>query len=102
MNISNLLHSIKSRFAYGSYLRPARDWFVLLSVWAVLLFGVLLYNIWVFDRLASGNTLGTQIVTAPSIFNRSSLDAIQKVFSDRATEEVKYATGVYHFTDPSL
>ena len=102
MNFSNLLHSIKTRFSYGPYLRPARDWFVLLGVWAALLIGVLLYNVWVFDRLASGNTLGTQIVTTPSIFSRSSLDAIQKVFSDRATEEVKYTTGVYHFTDPSL
>ena len=87
--------------SYGQHLRPSRDWFALLGVGGVLLVGILVYNVWVFNQLASGNTLGAQVTSSPSVFNRSSLDAIQKVFSDRAAEETKYLNGTYHFTDPS-
>lgn len=101
MNFDTIIQKIKSYISYGPHLRPVRDWFMLLGVGAVLLIGILFYNVWVFNQLASGNTLGTQIVSTPSVFNRSSLDAIQKVFADRASEETKYLNGTYHFVDPS-
>jgi hypothetical protein len=101
MNFDTLFKKILWHLTYGSRLKPTRDWYVLLAVGAVLLLGVVLYNVWVFDKLASGQTLGTQTLTAPSLFNRSSLDAIQKVFADRAAEEAKYLNGTYHFADPS-
>ena len=101
MNFDTFFHNIKSHIAYGPHVRPVRDWFALLGIGMVLLVGILLYNVWMFDRLASGNVIGTQIISTPSLFNRSSLDAIQKVFADRSAEETKYLNGTYTFSDPS-
>lgn len=100
MNFS--LESVLKHFRYGARIVPARDWFVLVSFATVILAGVISYHLWLFDNVANGGVIGQARVQAPPVFSRSSLDAIQKIFSDRASEEAKYATGVYTFIDPSV
>lgn len=80
---------------------PVRDWLVLLIASLVALVGIILWNIWAFDTVASGGTIGAPATKAPTTFNNSSLDEIHTLFENRAAEEAKYRTGMYRFTDPS-
>ena len=100
-DLSKSLSSLTKYVRYGEFLRPARDWFVLLSCAAVLFIGVVAWGIWAFDTVASGGTIGGVSEPAAPIFSQQSLDAIHAVFTDRAAENLKYETGAYRFADPS-
>lgn len=80
---------------------PARDWFTLLTCSVVVLVGIIVWNAWAFDTIASGGTIGRVATTTPAVFSRSSLDTIHTIFANRAAEEAKYVTGVYRYADPS-
>lgn len=81
---------------------PKRDWRFLLSLSALVLAGIIVWNIWAFDTVASGGTLGTSTTTSTSLLlNQKSFDTITTIFNQRAAEKVKYETGVYRFADPS-
>ncbi len=103
MNISfsQLISGILARLRYGERPDPQRDWFVLITLAAILLAGVIGWNAWAFDTVAAGGVIGAATVAPPQAFNQSSLEAIQKIFTDRKIEEEKYTTGVYRFVDPS-
>lgn len=96
MTISFLKH-----FQYGTYLNPVRDWLVLLTLSAIMLVGIIVWNVWVFDTVANGGSIGTTATSTFPIFNKSSLDTIHTIFANRAAEKVKYETGTYRFADPS-
>ncbi len=78
-----------------------RDWLVLLTVSAVALIGIVIWNVWTFNVVASGGTIGSPTASTIQPFNQSSLDTIRTVFANREAEEEKYEKGTYSFADPS-
>lgn len=80
---------------------PARDWLALLTLSAIALAGIIVWNAWAFDTVANGGAIGASTTTASSVFNSASLNTIHVIFTNRAAEEAKYQTGVYNYTDPS-
>lgn len=102
MNIFSFVGSHMQRLRYGARLDPVRDWMILLVLSLVMLIGIVAWNIWAFNTVAQGGTIGAPAAGAPMVFSRASLDAINAIFTNRAAEETKYATGVYTFADPSL
>jgi hypothetical protein len=80
---------------------PERDWIILLLSALLVLSGIVAWNVWVFQTVASGGVIGRPAVTPTSVFSQSSLDTIHTVFTDRAVEQAKYVSGAYSYTDPS-
>lgn len=80
---------------------PIRDWLALVMISIVLFIGIVVWNIWAFDTVANGGSIGTAVVDAPPAFSRTSLNAVRDVFSERAAEKMKYETGVYSYAEPS-
>ena len=101
MHISNLIHSLFSRFRSATHFDPMRDWLVLFTLFILAFVSIVVWNAWAFDTVAQGGVIGTSVTSTSPAFNRSSLDAIHTVFAKRAAEEAKYATGVYRYADPS-
>ena len=102
MNIFTAARSFLKRMRSGTTVDPVRDWLVLLTLATITLVGIIVWNVWAFDTVAGGGTIGNTTVKAPEIFSQSSLQTIRTIFENRAAEEAKYETGVYTFTDPSL
>lgn len=102
MTMHNPLGSFAKRMRSFSRLDPARDWIIAFTVAAILLAGIIVWNVWAFDTVAQGGVIGPATTTASPIFSQSSLDAIRTIFANRAAEEVKYTAGAYRFPDPSL
>jgi hypothetical protein len=100
MNISHITSFIQ-RLRYGTHTDPIRDWLSLITLSAIVLVGIIVWNAWAFDTVASGGIIGTSAASMPPAFDQTSLDTIRAIFANRADEELKYATGAYHFTDPS-
>ncbi len=82
-------------------LDPARDWLVLVTLSAIVLAGIIVWNVWTFDTVATGGVIGGQTTTSSPLFNQSSINSIRTIFENRADEEAKYQTGTYRFSDPS-
>lgn len=80
---------------------PVRDWIGVVTVSVFVLIGIVVWNAWAFETIASGGTLGKVATTPSQPFTPSSLPAIQSLFTERSEEEDKYVTGVYRFADPS-
>jgi hypothetical protein len=97
----NKLRAIFSYFQSGNHIDPTRDWFVLLSLAAIIFAGLIGWNAWAFDTVASGGNIGGPAPKSTPLFDASTLDAIHALFETRAAEEAKYRTGVYRYTDPS-
>jgi hypothetical protein len=90
------------RLRTGATYDPVRDWLALITLAAILLIGIIIWNVWTFETVANGGSLaGAPQAGTPTLFDRSSLDSIHKVFEKRASEAAKYETGVYRYTDPS-
>ncbi len=101
MNLSHVMRAIAERFSYGPRLRPDRDWLTLLTLAALAFIVMLVWNLWAFSTVAGGGTFGGAAPAVPQVFSQQSLDTIHTIFSERNAEELKYATGVYRFADPS-
>lgn len=84
------------------HIDPARDWFTLLAVSGVVLAGIIIWDLQMPGSSAGGDAAGAPTTGESAEFNLSSLSTIQAIFSNRASEETKYRTGKYRFTDPSL
>jgi hypothetical protein len=84
-----------------STIDPERDWIVLLILASITLVIIIVWNAYAFDTVAGGGVIGAPTKSSAPVFSQSSLDAIHKVFTDRAAEEEKYASDVYHYSDPS-
>ncbi len=80
---------------------PTRDWIALLTLATIAIIGIVTWNAWVFDTVASGGTLGAAASSTPPSFTQASLDSVRTVFEARAAEEAKYVSGTYKFNDPS-
>ena len=93
--------SFLKRLRFGSNPSPVRDWLIMLTFSILVLAGIVVWNIWTFDTVANGGAIGSPAITTPSLFSRSSIEAIHTVFANRAVEESKYQTGIYQYADPS-
>lgn len=93
--------TIVARIQFRLRFDPIRDWLVLVSFFIAACAGIIVWNIWALDTVVSGGAFGKQTISAPPVFNQSSLDAIHTIFTSRAEEEAKYETGTYRFSDPS-
>jgi len=82
---------------YGERMDPARDWFILVSGFVLLLLASLAWNAWLFDRVTKGDAIGTATST-PSL-NPAAIDSVTELFQQRATIETEYKNA--HFVDPS-
>lgn len=89
------------RFRRNSYQDPARDWLVMITLSLIAFVGIVVWDIWAFDTVVRGGTIGAQTAQAPATFDTSALDDVHTIFESRAAEEQKYVTGTYHFVDPS-
>lgn len=101
MNIFSPITSFLRRLRGGAERDPVRDWLTMLTLSLVACTGIIVWNIWAFDTVARGGTIGSTVVHTPPIFSRSSFDAINAVFEKRVAEEAKYETGEYRYADPS-
>lgn len=101
MNIFNTAVSSIRRLRANAFRDPERDWIGMLTVSIIAVIGIIVWNAWTFETVANGGTIGTATTSPRSSFNRSSLDAVEVIFSKRSAEEAKYRTGVYRYSDPS-
>jgi uncharacterized iron-regulated membrane protein len=99
MNLSSL-SSLKKMFAYGDRIRPARDWFVLLTVFIFLLLVGIAWNVFLFTQFANEVTTNAATAAPAQLNASSSIVKVQTIFQQRATEENNYQQN-YHFVDPS-
>ena len=99
MHIPNTIGSFLKR--PHARLDPARDWLTMLTLSAIIFAGIIVWNAWAFDTVASGGVIGAPATVSTPAFSRSTLDAIHAIFTTRAAEEAKYQTGVYTYADPS-
>ena len=101
MNIFNkIIFSVKHLSSCGQR-DPERDWMGMLALSIIAFAGIVVWNIWTFDKVAEGGVIGDAVTRPSATVNRPSIDSIRGVFEKRATEEAKYVTGVYRYTDPS-
>jgi hypothetical protein len=82
---------------YGERVRPARDWYILLVIFSVMLGVSVAWNLWLFGQVTQGEVIGNT-VTAPSA--EIQLTEVKTLFDQRATERSRY-TSQYRFVDPS-
>ena len=94
--------SLFRRMRSSASVDPIRDWLMLLTLAMIAFVGIVVWNVWAFDTVAGGGTIGAPTIKAPVAFNPAALDTIRTIFVNRAAEEAKYMIGVYSFTDPSL
>lgn len=96
-----LIDSLLIRFRAGIRPNPERDWAVILLSSLIILAGIVVWNIRVFDTVARGGVIGTPPAKSSSVFNRALLSDVRAIFEARASEELKYRTGTYQYADPS-
>jgi len=101
MHIFDTIGIFFRRLRSGASLDPVRDWLMMLTLAAIALIGIIVWNVWAFDTVASGGTIGVPPAATTVTFSPASLDAIRALFANRAAEEAKYETGAYKFADPS-
>lgn len=99
--MSNHFNFLIKRIRSFSQLDPERDWIILLIASGIALTGIIVWNAWIFDTIATGGVIGSPMPNATPVFNQSSLDAIHTIFTSRAREEANYVSDVYHYIDPS-
>ncbi len=98
-NVTQLFRRFSRFLAYGDRINPVRDWFALLTISGILLCISVGWNIWLFSRVTSGETIGTATST-PAETNLK-LDSVQALFETRSAERSRYVS-TYRFVDPSL
>ena len=80
---------------------PGRDWRILLIAFGVILIITIGWNVWAFETVVDGGTLGdTHKIVAP-VETTSALDTLPALLDTRAAEDSKYINGGYRFADPS-
>ncbi len=93
------LHTVKELFKVRTHTHPARDWFVLLGLTALLIGLSIGWNVWRYLSVTSTPATESETVAIPE-FDTSAVDAVEKVFEERAAEARRYQD-TYRFVDPS-
>jgi len=91
--------SLLRHLSYGDHIRPARDWFTLLSVAVFLVAVSLAWNLWLLNTVERGGVIGTE--SAPASFDEAPIRSVQMVFKEREEEELRFKRE-YRFVDPSV
>jgi len=87
-----------SKLSYGDRPKPARDWFVLLSLATALVALSVAWNLWLMRDAERGALIGNE---APSTsFDAAPIESTRAVFEARKLEEFKFKQQ-YRFVDPS-
>ena len=96
-----LLHisHIKKFFHTSNCPHPTRDWFVMLTITAVLVGGVVGWHAWVYLTATTKPATVREVSVIPE-FDTSVVDAVEKAFVIRAEEAERYRS-TYRFVDPS-
>lgn len=92
------LGPILKKLSYGPRIRPARDWFVLLSITIVLLIASVLWNLWLLKSVEQGGTIGNE--APPPAFDAAPIESVRTLFESRSAEEARFRQE-YRFVDPS-
>lgn len=98
MKLSFNTRSLLRHLSYGDHVRPARDWFTLLSVALFLVAVSLTWNLWLLRSVEQGGMIGTE--PAPATFDEAPIRSVQGVFKSREEEELRFKRE-YRFVDPS-
>ena len=100
MNIElSTIRSFLARFTYGKRLRPARDWFVLVSLTLLAIAGFAIWSAWVYLEGARASQSNTAPLLVPTL-SPDALEETERMFERRAAERVRYESE-YVFVDPS-
>ena len=100
MKLSFSSDAFLKRFSYGATLRPARDWFLMLLVSALLFAGSVGWNVWLFRSVEQGAVIGESSTGRTGLDERS-VEPVRRVFESRQEEQKRYRNE-YRFVDPSL
>lgn len=100
MKLSFDTHAILKRFSYGTRVRPARDWFLVLSAGLVLVVLSVGWNVWLLQSVEQGVVTGDARTQRTGLDERS-IEPVRRVFESRELEQGRYREE-YRFVDPSL
>ena len=98
-NISDIEKRALSTFSYGERPNPARDWFMLLVVAAILLLASAAMNVLIYEGVKNVANNGTA-PAAVSGLDASAINTVESVFKARDAQMQNYEK-VYEFVDPS-
>jgi len=101
MNPLHTTNLFLKRLRAHAHQDPVRDWLVLIALSLAIFVGSIVWNVLAFNTLTNSIVANTPASGAASAFSDTSLETIRTVFTNRAAEQEKYVTGVYHYTDPS-
>ncbi|MDB5244857.1 MAG: hypothetical protein JWN18_727 [Parcubacteria group bacterium] len=93
--------SLSSRLHSTTQHDPVRDWLYMLAAFAILLVGIIGWDIWMFGRIEAGEMSGEPTAAAVPTFNRAAFDSVHTTIVSRKAEQQKYIDGGYHYSDPS-
>jgi len=102
MNLSSLNPKLTSlpRISYGSRVRPARDWVVLVVSTIVLLAGLAVFATWEYLEGAKADPI-LNLPTTSNTISPEALKETEALFAERAAEAQRFQSE-YQFVDPSL
>jgi hypothetical protein len=90
----------QNRMHAYAHMDPMRDWSILLILFGIAFTTIIVWNISAFQTVYSGGIIGSPATKKETVIDDDSLNAVRAIFESRAAEEIKYATGVYHFRRP--
>lgn len=97
LSLKDLTKGTKA-FSYGDRLRPQRDWLALLGLTILLIAGSVVWNLWLFSKVTSGEQIGDAAVSESQ--KTTQIEQAMVQFDERAQEEARYLNE-YRFVDPS-
>lgn len=97
---AQITEKVTQIFAGGP--RPRRDWRALLVVAAVLLCAIVLWQVRFFQTVVEGNSVGGMVLPTTVPAAPDPLAPVRTLYERRAHEEVRYTSGAYEYSDPSL
>lgn len=98
MTFSSFTHQITSKLERPD---PTHSWRLFMRAFMLATIALTAWNVWIYTRVAGGETIDASAVQTPPVLDESSLNVVHTVLDNRAVEEAKYADGAYRYTDPS-
>lgn len=96
-SLRNILNKVKAAMQPD----PVRDWFVIVVITIFFLFLDIFSSFFGFQDIMFKKQPNIIAPTPTPIINRKAINETQQLFDSRASEQTKYESGAYSFTDPS-